>query len=330
MLARLLSGARASVGASRQLRPEAATASQETATPSGTSPLHLVVDEKEQTATASQETVLFVHGWPDDERVWDDLLPHFTARFRCARARLPLHGRCDDPCCSGARCTGYDMDEIVDLLHEAALRACGEGKLILVVHDFGAIYGMLLAARFPELIRCVIALDIGYIELAGLVGPHSCRGLRNLCFFGAMYQWALCLCWLLQLLPLVGHLMRAACFCCRPASCYSYFYLHTRCCCEPAWRESIDWTRYPPQPTLFLHAAWLWPLSKFLRFYDEAWARGLVTRGDGSRALRMRGDHYFFTRRHPFRILPNDLAEVCAAIDAFLDDVPLSAAGCGV
>ena len=190
--------------------------------------------------------------------------------------------------------------------------------------------GMLLAARFPELIRCVIALDIGYIELAGLVGPHSCRGLRNLCFFGAMYQWALCLCWLLQLLPLVGHLMRAACFCCRPASCYSYFYLHTRCCCEPAWRESIDWTHYPPQPTLFLHAAWLWPLSKFLRFYDEAWARGLVTRGDGSRALRMRGDHYFFTRRHPFRILPNDLAEVCAAIDAFLDDVPLSAAGCGV
>ena len=190
--------------------------------------------------------------------------------------------------------------------------------------------GMLLAERFPELIRCVIALDIGYIELAGLAGPHSCRGLRNLCFFGAMYQWALCLCWLLQLLPLIGHLMRAACFCCRPASCYSYFYLHTRCCCEPAWRESIDWTHYPPQPTLFLHAAWLWPLSKLLRFYDEAWARGLVTRGDGSRALRMRGDHYFFTRRHPFRILPNDLAEVCAAIDAFLDDVPLSAAGCGV
>ena len=146
MLARLLSGARASVSASRQLRPEAATASQETATPSGTSPLHLVVDEKEQTATASQETVLFVHGWPDDERVWDDLLPHFTARFRCARARLPLYGRCDDPCCSGARCTGYDMDEIVDLLHEAAL-----------VRYYVGIFKHALHSSRPAHVRCIAA-----------------------------------------------------------------------------------------------------------------------------------------------------------------------------
>ena len=64
------------------------------------------------------------------------------------------------------------------------------------------------------------SLDGTVARFAGLYGPVTCRGLRNACYYGCKYQYCLCLCWLLQLLPLLGHIIRCLCAKQRPAACY--------------------------------------------------------------------------------------------------------------
>ena len=52
------------------------------------------------------------------------------------------------------------------MLHEATCRARGDAPVILCIHDWGAVYGLLLAQRYPEAYRCVITMDIGYAEIS--------------------------------------------------------------------------------------------------------------------------------------------------------------------
>src|SRR5262245_11605681 len=80
------------------------------------------------------ETIIMVHGWPDTYRLWDSTVAHFRERYKCVRFTLP----------------GYDIekprrahsiDEIADFLRRVIEQVSPSRKVILLVHDWGCLFG---------------------------------------------------------------------------------------------------------------------------------------------------------------------------------------------
>ena len=234
------------------------------------------------------QLLFFVHGWPDDGSLWDDVVAHYlqAGGYRCARVTMPLYGKSDwaTPLVSRWPSLGFGIDGIADLLHEAVASAMmagddGEGeaapKPILIAHDWGSVYGFWLIAKYPELCGRLVTLDIGYLD-AGVLGRVAEGSISNVHFFGKAYQYYIIALWLLQLVPVLGHLIRLIFHVghiggprheINPASCYSYWTFQVgprleRLCQRllgrgfagyPEWARATDTDSFPKVP------AELWP-----------------------------------------------------------------------
>ena len=63
---------------------------------------------------------------------------------------------------SGLSEWGYRFDELGDALAEVIKAStAADEKVTLVIHDWGSHYGFHLAARHPELVARIVALDVG-------------------------------------------------------------------------------------------------------------------------------------------------------------------------
>lgn len=97
-------------------------------------------------------TVVYVHGWTQDLRTWDSVLPLVDARFggRVRTLRFDLRGHGGSAPADAATATvAQAADDLAELL---AARA-PDGKLVLVGHSMGGMTIMALAQRHPELVR---------------------------------------------------------------------------------------------------------------------------------------------------------------------------------
>jgi pimeloyl-ACP methyl ester carboxylesterase len=89
--------------------------------------------------------MLMVHGWPDDEDVFERQSAHFASRYRVARVRLPWFSSRAQATKDGATRRynqwGYDFDVLTESI-AAVARDLGAGKgvkkIVLVGHDWGA------------------------------------------------------------------------------------------------------------------------------------------------------------------------------------------------
>ncbi|BAL95638.1 alpha/beta fold hydrolase [Rubrivivax gelatinosus] len=101
-----------------------------------------------------EDTLVFVHGWPDRHSVWDGLVAALAPRRRCARFTLPGFAPGDDP-------RARSLDEVVATL-QAVCDAASPGRpVVLVLHDWGCFFGYRFAERHPDRVRAIVALDIG-------------------------------------------------------------------------------------------------------------------------------------------------------------------------
>ena len=100
------------------------------------------------------ETIVMVHGWPDTHRLWDGTVAALKDRYRCARFTLP----------------GYDaahalrartLDEIVETIEEVADAVSPQQKVILLLHDWGCVFGYEYYTRNPGRVSRVVGVDIG-------------------------------------------------------------------------------------------------------------------------------------------------------------------------
>jgi hypothetical protein len=97
------------------------------------------------TGPARAPVLLFVHGWPDDESLFEAQASHFSADYRVARVRLPWFSAraaaARDGAARGYDRWGYDFDALADAV-AATARELGAGKggkrVTLVGHDWGA------------------------------------------------------------------------------------------------------------------------------------------------------------------------------------------------
>ncbi|MGW5430037.1 alpha/beta fold hydrolase [Streptomyces sp. NPDC004059] len=109
---------------------------------------------------AQGQTVVAVHGWPDDIHCWEAVLPDLhQAGCRVYRPYLwgfgPTRFRSPDRPRSGQiGALGRDLADFIEALdlHD----------VVVAGHDWGARAGYVVGALFPERIRALIAISAGY------------------------------------------------------------------------------------------------------------------------------------------------------------------------
>jgi pimeloyl-ACP methyl ester carboxylesterase len=100
------------------------------------------------------EAIVMVHGWPDTYRLWDAQVHFLRDRYRCIRFTLPgfdaAHPR-----------QVYSLDEMTSLFKQIIEQVCPKQKVILMLHDWGCVFGYDFYTRNPDMVSRVIGVDVG-------------------------------------------------------------------------------------------------------------------------------------------------------------------------
>lgn len=111
--------------------------------------------------------MLFFHGITSNSAVFAPLMARFSARFTTVAVDQRGHGLSDKPD------SGYEANDYADDI-ASLIRTLARGPAILVGHSLGARNSVTAAARNPELVRSVIAIDFTpYIETEALDALES-------------------------------------------------------------------------------------------------------------------------------------------------------------
>ena len=135
----------------------------------------------EESGPSDGETIVLLHGWPDSVRTWDAVIPALVdAGYRCVTPYLRGFGatRFLD---SAARRSGQATALAQDVKDFAD--ALGLHRFVLVGHDWGAFAAYLFSANWPERVRRLVALSVGY----GINNPNHLPALPQTQAF--WYHW---------------------------------------------------------------------------------------------------------------------------------------------
>lgn len=100
------------------------------------------------------ETIVMIHGWPDTYRLWDGQVSEFKSRYRCVRFTLPGF---DNTKLRRA----YSLAETMELFKKIIEQTAAGQKVILLLHDWGCMFGYAFYMQYPTLVSKIIAVDIG-------------------------------------------------------------------------------------------------------------------------------------------------------------------------
>lgn len=99
---------------------------------------------------AGDEVIMMIHGWPYDRSLWDAQVAAFSPSYRCVRFSFPRRAK-----------GSHTIDEVAKLYADTVVAVNGSGRVILMLSDWGCIYGYQFALRYPELVSRVISVGIG-------------------------------------------------------------------------------------------------------------------------------------------------------------------------
>lgn len=103
--------------------------------------------------------LLLHHGLASSSHIWDLMLPRLSRTFRVVAYDARGHGL------SGKPSSGYGFDRTVGDA-EAAIRATGLRRPVVVGHSWGALVALALAARRPRTVSGAVLVDGGVGTLA--------------------------------------------------------------------------------------------------------------------------------------------------------------------
>jgi pimeloyl-ACP methyl ester carboxylesterase len=103
------------------------------------------------------ETIVMVHGWPDTYRLWDAQVAALKGRYRCIRFTLPGF----DSGKARKEHKTYSLDELIGFLLKVIAQLSPFRKVILMLHDWGCVFGYQFQVRHPELVSKIVGVDIG-------------------------------------------------------------------------------------------------------------------------------------------------------------------------
>jgi pimeloyl-ACP methyl ester carboxylesterase len=253
-------------------------------------------DIAERGNTTAARTIIFVHGWPDTDAVFEAQYEVFAATHRLVTLSIPGYRR------DGAAIPffGYAVDVVAEMLYDTIVDVMkGRDETPSVVaHDWGSRLTFMVDKRHPGTIARIVALDI-----AGHVGPR--RGVALLIVL--WYQWSLAG---LALLPrgvanpltwlFAKYVLRVA----NPAGVHGGMnYMYLRVWWATVTRQlpmDIPW-REPTVPVLFLYGA-----KQPLHFHSDRWVRHLEATA-GSAVRPHDGGHWFFMRHQQAAAVNDDI-----------------------
>jgi non-heme chloroperoxidase len=119
--------------------------------------------------------VIFVHGSLSDGGYWADQIGRFAKQYRA----IAYSRRYNYPNANPAR-RGYsavvDSDDLAAFIHTLHL-----GKVVVIGHSHGALTGLFLAARHPEMVRALVLAEPPAVSLlADVHGDERERGKEML------------------------------------------------------------------------------------------------------------------------------------------------------
>jgi len=126
------------------------------------------------TVTGQGPDVLFVHGWAASRRMWSQVTAELAPHFRCWSLDLPGCGDSDRP-----EDLWYSIPNLTALVR-GFMAGQGLRQVRLVGHSMGGMISLNLAARHPELIERLVAINpvvTGNSHLRRLAQPGARRRL---------------------------------------------------------------------------------------------------------------------------------------------------------
>ena len=100
-----------------------------------------------------KSTVIFVHGWTCDARLWSEQVPVIARRYRVVTLDLPGHGQSGIP-----KDSKFSMDLFARAV-EAVRRAAKADRAVLVGHSMGALVIREYARRYPSRVVGLVLVD---------------------------------------------------------------------------------------------------------------------------------------------------------------------------
>jgi len=237
------------------------------------------------------ETIVFIHGWPDDEHLWDLQVGRLSRDYKCLTFTLPWFGDSETAKLNASKFNyspwGYSFEDIADMLYASIVQHC-ESKVIVVGHDWGAVYAEYLQARHPEIVSKMIILDVGGFKINS---PVSLLHIPWYGLQGLAYQYSLIVAfltggitgkfiasmysWIAKQEVLIRAQHRYRSFYAKkhatilPESGYPYYYHH-----KDFLMQLFGFKRAPTSnvrcPTLFIHGG-----NKLIPFHDVTWGNSL-------------------------------------------------------
>jgi pimeloyl-ACP methyl ester carboxylesterase len=243
----------------------------------------------ERRGNEANDALVFIHGWPDDQSLWDREFERFSKNHHCVRITLPNCGETLD------LRWGADFPVLVELISETIAQALpGHEKVILVGHDWGAYLAYLYESTCPERVKKMITMD---------VGGHFKPGSAGHAMMIVSYQWWLIAAWLVGMVfPFAGNWMtrwlsryaRAP----RGADVYSrmnyfYFYLWRAIFFPKKYHASLLGHYRPACPILYFYGE-----NKPFQFHSSRW-ESILTGQPGSEIVAVpHAGHWLMRDQH--------------------------------
>ncbi len=100
------------------------------------------------------QTIVMVHGWPDTWRLWDPTVDALKADHRCVRFTLPGFDQ-------GKPRQGHSLAQVVAFISKVVDQVSPDQPVVLLLHDWGCLFGYEFAMRHPSRVSHLIGVDIG-------------------------------------------------------------------------------------------------------------------------------------------------------------------------
>ena len=103
-----------------------------------------------------QETIVMLHGWPDTHELWQQQVEYLSGAYVCVSFTMPGFAKEDK--------TNYSVSDVVDKVKKVVDAVSPDQPVILLVHDWGCVFGYEYAMRNSDRIKKMIGLDVGDIN----------------------------------------------------------------------------------------------------------------------------------------------------------------------
>ena len=103
--------------------------------------------------------VVFLHGFPNTFRLWDEMIDDLNEDYFCVNISYPNFAK------NVQKKWGLDLEEIANLIKKTVeiieLEQNQKYKKLFVAHDWGSIFAYLLDYHHPKFINELVSLDVG-------------------------------------------------------------------------------------------------------------------------------------------------------------------------